>query len=261
MDLNLIWFVLLGILLAGYAILDGFDLGVGILHPLAKGDDQRRLSMNSIGPIWDGNEVWLVTFGGALLAAFPEAYSTIFEGFYTAFMLLLFCLIFRGVSLEFRSKVKSAAWCRMWDLAFFGSSFVASLLFGVAIGNGLAGLKLNERGEYVGTFLDLLRPYPLLIGVMTVVMFAMHGAIYLHLKTEGEMQARTERWIWHTWGAFLVLHNLTTMATLIFVHRRFPIRNTRLGLPALWSSTCWRSPTFRVRCTTNSLGRHSFLRV
>lgn len=222
MDLNLIWFVLLGILLAGYAILDGFDLGVGILHPLAKGDDQRRLSMNSIGPIWDGNEVWLVTFGGALLAAFPEAYSTIFEGFYTAFMLLLFCLIFRGVSLEFRSKVKSAAWCRMWDLAFFGSSLVASLLFGVAIGNGLAGLKLNERGEYVGTFLDLLRPYPLLIGVMTVVMFAMHGAIYLHIKTEGEMQARTERWIWHTWGAFLVLHNLTTMATLIFVPQAIP---------------------------------------
>ena len=105
MDLNFVWFVLLGMLLAGYAILDGFDLGIGILHPIARGDAERRMSMSSIGPIWDGNEVWLVTFGGALFAAFPEAYATIFSAFYTAFMLLLFCLIFRGVSLEFRSKV------------------------------------------------------------------------------------------------------------------------------------------------------------
>lgn len=220
--LNLVWFVLLGVLLAGYAILDGFDLGVGILHLLARRDEERRLSMNSIGPIWDGNEVWLVTFGGALFAAFPEAYGTIFEGFYTAFMLLLFCLIFRGVSLEFRSKITSKPWQRMWDLAFFASSLVASLLFGVAIGNGLAGLPLNERGEYAGTFLDLLKPYPLLVGLMTVVMFAMHGAIYLHLKTEGEMQARSGRWIWHTWGSFLVLYNLTTMTTLIFVPQAIP---------------------------------------
>lgn len=220
--LNLIWYLLLGVLLAGYAILDGFDLGVGILHLNARGDDERRLSMNSIGPIWDGNEVWLVTFGGALFAAFPEAYSTVFQGFYTAFMLLLFCLIFRGVSLEFRSKVASPAWRRLWDLAFCASSLIASLLFGVAIGNGLAGLELNERGAFVGTFLDLLKPYPILVGLMTVSMFAMHGAIYLHLKTEGEMQERSGRWIWHTWGLFLVLHNLTTMATLIFVPQAIP---------------------------------------
>lgn len=220
--LNLIWFILLGILLAGYAILDGFDLGVGILHLNARDDAERRLSMSSIGPIWDGNEVWLVTFGGALFAAFPEAYATIFSAFYTAFMLLLFCLIFRGVSLEFRSKVKSPAWRRMWDLAFFGSSLVATLLFGVSIGNGLAGIALNERGAYTGTFLDLLKPYPLLVGVMTVVMFAMHGAIYLHLKTDGPMQQRSGRWIWHTWGLFLVMHNLTTMATLIFVPQAIP---------------------------------------
>jgi cytochrome d ubiquinol oxidase subunit II len=222
MDLNFVWFVLLGILLAGYAILDGFDLGVGMLHPLARGDAQRRLSMSSIGPIWDGNEVWLVTFGGALFAAFPEAYATIFSAFYTAFMLLLFCLIFRGVSLEFRSKVESPAWRRMWDLAFFMSSLIATLLFGVAVGNGLAGIQLNERGEYIGTFLDLLKPYPLLVGLMTVAMFAMHGAIFLHLKTEGALEARSGRWIWHTWGTFLVLYNLTTMATLIFVPQAMP---------------------------------------
>ncbi len=220
--LNLVWFVLLGILLAGYAILDGFDLGVGILHPLSRDDAEARLSMSSIGPIWDGNEVWLVTFGGALFAAFPEAYATIFQAFYTAFMLLLFCLIFRGVSLEFRSKVASKAWRRMWDLAFFVSSLVATLLFGIAIGNGLAGMELNERGAYVGTFLGLLKPYPLLVGAMSVAMFAMHGAIYLHLKTEGHVQARSGRWIWHTWGMFLVLYNLTTMATLVFVPQAVP---------------------------------------
>lgn len=220
--LQLVWFVLLGILLAGYAMLDGFDLGVGILHPLARGDDERRLSMSSIGPIWDGNEVWLVTFGGALFAAFPEAYSTIFSAFYTAFMLLLFCLIFRGVSLEFRSKVHSPAWRRLWDLAFAFSSLVATFLFGVAVGNGLAGMALDERGDYLGTFLDLLKPYPILVGLMTVAMFAMHGAIYLHLKTEHAMQQRSGRWIWHTWGSFLVLYNLTTMATLIFVPQAIP---------------------------------------
>jgi cytochrome d ubiquinol oxidase subunit II len=217
MDLNFIWFLLLGALLAGYAVLDGFDLGVGILHPLARTDEERRISISSIGPIWDGNEVWLVTFGGALFAAFPEAYATIFEAFYTAFMLLLFCLIFRAVSLEFRGKVHSAAWRRMWDLAFFASSLIATLLFGVAVGNGLQGIALNARGEYVGTFLDLLKPYPLLVGAMTVAMFAVHGALYLHLKTEGKLQRLFDRWIWHTWGLYLVLWIFTTMATLLYI--------------------------------------------
>jgi cytochrome d ubiquinol oxidase subunit II len=217
MNLNELWFLLLGALLAGYAVLDGFDLGVGILHPLARTDEERRLAMNSIGPIWDGNEVWLVTFGGALFAAFPEAYATIFEAFYTAFMVLLFCLIFRAVSLEFRGKVQSAAWRSFWDWAFFGSSFAASLLFGVAVGNGLSGISLNDRGEYVGSFWDLLKPYPLLVGAMTVAMFAVHGALYLHLKTEGRLQKLFERWIWHAWGLYLVLWIFTTMATLLFI--------------------------------------------
>jgi cytochrome d ubiquinol oxidase subunit II len=222
MDLNFIWFLLLGALLTGYAVLDGFDLGVGILHPLARTDEQRRIAISSIGPIWDGNEVWLVTFGGALFAAFPEAYAAIFEAFYTAFMLLLFCLIFRAVSLEFRGKVHSAAWRRMWDLAFFASSFIATLLFGVAVGNGLQGIPLNARGEYVGTFLDLVKPYPLLVGAMTVSMFAVHGALYLHLKTEGKLQRLLDRWIWHTWGLYLVLWIFTTMATLMFIPRAKP---------------------------------------
>ncbi len=217
MDLNTIWFLLLGVLLAGYAILDGFDLGVGILHPLARNDEERRLAMSAIGPIWDGNEVWLITFGGALFAAFPEAYATVFEAFYTAFMALLFCLIFRGVSLEFRNKVNSAPWRRLWDYAFFASSLVATLLFGVAVGNMLAGIPLDERGQFAGSFFDLLKPYPLLVGVMTVSMLAVHGALYLHLKTEGRLQRMFDRWIWHTWGIYLVLWTLTTMATLLFI--------------------------------------------
>ena len=143
MDLHVVWFVLLGILLAGYAVLDGFDFGVGILHPLAKTDLERRLFLNSIGPIWDGNEVWLVVFGGALFAAFPEAYATVFSSFYLPFMLLLFALIFRAVSIEFRSKMKSRSWRRAWDGGFFLSSLLASLLFGIAVGNGMVGAFLS----------------------------------------------------------------------------------------------------------------------
>ncbi len=213
-DLNLIWFILLAILLGGYIILDGFDLGVGILHPIARTDRERRIAINAIGPLWDGNEVWLVTFGGAMLAAFPEVYASIFSGFYLAFTLLLFALIFRAVSLEFRSKLGSMVWRRFWDGSFFTSSLLASLLFGVAAGNVLQGLPLDERGDYAGSFLQLLNPYAILVGIMTVSMFAMHGAIYLYLKTEGELQERLNTWMWRTFGIFLVMYILTTMYTL-----------------------------------------------
>ena len=215
MDLHLTWFVIMGALLAGYAILDGFDLGVGILHPLARSDRERRLFMDAIGPIWDGNEVWLVTFGGALFAMFPEAYATIFSGFYLAFMLLLFALIARAVSIEFRSKVHAEGWRRFWDRSFFGSSFVATLVFGIGVGNAIGGLPLDERGAYAGGIFDLLRPYPILIGVLAVTLFAMHGAIYLFLKTSGGVQERLGRWMWHTWGLFLFVYLLATILTLL----------------------------------------------
>jgi cytochrome d ubiquinol oxidase subunit II len=218
MDLPATWFVLLGLLLAGYAVLDGFDLGVGILHPLARNDHERRVFLNAIGPIWDGNEVWLVTFGGALFAAFPEAYATIFSGIYTAFMLLLFALIFRAASIEFRSKLTSPGWRRAWDVGFFASSLLATVLFGVAVGNGMIGIPLNERGVFVGDFFDLLGPYPIMVGLLAVAMFAMHGALYLYLKVpQGELHARIGRWMWHTWGVFLVVYMLTTVYTLIAV--------------------------------------------
>lgn len=156
MDLNLVWFVLLGVLLMGYAILDGFDLGVGILHLFVRKDHDRRLVLNSIGPLWDGNEVWLVTFGGALFAAFPEAYATILSGFYFPVMIVLLGLIGRAVSLEFRSKVKTPQWRRYWDVSFFLSSFTVTFVFGVALGNIVEGVPLDADGEYAGTLGMLL---------------------------------------------------------------------------------------------------------
>ena len=226
--LALIWFGLLGVLLAGYAILDGFDLGVGILHPLAGDDRERRIMINAIGPLWDGNEVWLITFGGALFAAFPFAYQSIFTGFYTAFMLLLFALILRAVSMEFRSKLQWRFWRRLWDWTFFTGSFLATLLFGVAAGNGMIGVDLDEQSRMTIGILDLLNPYGIMVGLLAVSMFAMHGAIFLNLKTEGKLREKLHNWMWHTWGIFLVLYILTTMFTLIAVPRatanfdRFP---------------------------------------
>ncbi|MFO0790808.1 MAG: cytochrome d ubiquinol oxidase subunit II [Pirellulales bacterium] len=219
MDLNILWFILLGVLLAGYAILDGFDLGVGMLQPVAKTDEERRIVLNSIGPIWDGNEVWLVTFGGAMFAAFGEVYATVFSGFYIAFMLILFALILRAVSIEFRSKIASPRWKKFWDTGFFISSLLASLLFGVAVGAAMKGVPLDSRGIFVGRFIDQLTLYSLLVGVMTVAMFVMHGAIYLYLKTEGELQERIHGWMWRGFGFFLVTYVLVTIVTLVQIPR------------------------------------------
>jgi cytochrome d ubiquinol oxidase subunit II len=215
MDLHIFWFVVLGVLLAGYAILDGFDLGVGMLHLTVRKDDERRILMNSIGPLWDGNEVWLVTFGGALFAAFPEAYATVFSGFYLAFMLLLCALIFRAVSMEFRSKRESSAWRSSWDVAFSIASGVATLLFGVAVGNAIKGMPIGPDKEFAGTFFDLLGPYQIVVGLLAVATFAMHGSIYLYLKTEGSLQQRIHDWIWRTFGVFVALYILTTIYTLV----------------------------------------------
>lgn len=232
MDLNLLWFVLLGVLLAGYAILDGFDLGVGILHLAVKNEKDRRLTINSIGPLWDGNEVWLVTFGGAMFAAFPNAYATVFSGFYVAFMLLLFALIFRAVSMEFRGKRDSQAWKRFWDYAFFSGSLLATFLFGVAAGNALVGIPVDARGVYTGSFFDLVRPYPILIGLLTVSFAAMHGAIFLFLKTEHELQQLVHRWMWRGFGLSLITFMLATIFTLAMMPDA--VRNFREH-PWAWS--------------------------
>lgn len=215
MDIYIFWFILMGILLTGYAILDGFDLGVGMLHLSAKTDTERRIFMNSIGPLWDGNEVWLVTFGGALFAAFPHAYATAFSAFYLPFMFLLFCLIFRAVSMEFRSKRDSQAWRSFWDVAFTVSSTLAALLFGVAVGNVIQGMPIGPDKEFAGTLLGLLNPYALTVGLMAVATFAMHGSIFLYLKTEKELQTRIKYWMWRNFGFFLIMYMLVTIFTLV----------------------------------------------
>ncbi|MFZ5833282.1 MAG: cytochrome d ubiquinol oxidase subunit II [Planctomycetota bacterium] len=219
MDLNTIWFILVGVLFTGYAVLDGFDLGVGALHLLARTDEERRLSINAIGPVWDGNEVWLVTGGGALFAAFPEVYASVFSGFYVAFFLFLAALVFRAVAIEFRSKQQMRWWRGMWDVSFSVASVMAALLLGVAMGNVVWGVPLNASGHFPNefSFFSLLRPYALLMGLTTVALFTMHGAIYLYLKTEGEMQRHVKQWIRPSIIAFVVLYALLSLATLIYV--------------------------------------------
>jgi len=214
MDLNTTWFILVCVLFTGYAMLDGFDLGVGALHLFTKKDEHRRIALNAIGPVWDGNEVWLVTGGGALFAAFPNVYASVFSGFYIAFILLLFSLIFRAVSIDFRSKLPMRWWRRTWDVCFSLGSIVASLLIGVGMGNIARGIPLDESGNFACGFLDLLNPYSLVLGVTTVCLFMMHGAIYLHMKTEGEMQAQVKKWINPCIIAFVICYVIFTYMTL-----------------------------------------------
>jgi cytochrome d ubiquinol oxidase subunit II len=216
-DLNTIWFILVGVLFTGYAILDGFDLGVGALHLFTRTDTERRIMLNAIGPVWDGNEVWLVTGGGALFAAFPEVYATAFSGFYIAFMGLLLALIFRAVAIEFRSKREAKRWRQTWDVSFSIASIVSSLLIGVALGNIAWGVPLNEQHEFVGSFWGLLHPYALLVGITTVALFMMHGAIYIVLKTDGELQAKVRGWVNNTIIFFIIMYASTTFATLLYV--------------------------------------------
>lgn len=232
MDLSLLWFVLIGILLAGYAILDGFDLGVGIIHPVLKGERERNVAIKAIGPLWDGNEVWLVTLGGALFAAFPEAYATILSAMYLPIMLLLFCLILRAVSIDFRNKVAAPFWKLLWDLGFHISSLGGTLVFGVAAGNLIAGLPLDERGVYTGGLLDLFGYFPLATGVLAVATFSMHGVMFLFLKSTGQVRDRLLHWLWHSWGFFLACYILVSMMTLIeHPHVVEAVRNAPWAIP------------------------------
>jgi cytochrome d ubiquinol oxidase subunit II len=218
MWLNIVWFILFIVIVAGYLIMDGFDLGVGILHPfLAKTDHERRLSINSIGPVWDGNEVWLVLAGGVLFAAFPFVYASLFSGFYTAMMLILFVLILRTVAIEFRSKRTAPRWRSFWDIVFFGSSLGIALLLGIAFGNIMHGVPLDAAGDIRTPLLALLNPTALLVGLTTIFMLATHGAIYLSMKTEGEHLARVKHWIPRLMIAFFIL-NTAVVGQTVFTH-------------------------------------------
>ncbi|MFI0347618.1 MAG: cytochrome d ubiquinol oxidase subunit II [Chthoniobacterales bacterium] len=210
-----IWYILVGALFTGYAVLDGFDLGVGALHLLISKDEDRRIFLNAIGPVWDGNEVWLVVGGGALFAAFPGAYATVFSGFYMPFIFLLVALLFRAVAIEFRSKEPSKAWRQTWDVFFSLGSILSSFIIGVALGNITRGIPLDSNGEYCGTLWDLFNPYSILLGCMVLVLFAMHGAIYLVMKTEGSLQAQVKNWVPKLSLLFIALYAAFNLSTLM----------------------------------------------
>ncbi len=214
-DLNTVWYLLVGVLIVGYAILDGFDLGVGVISLFLRDPKDVRTCMKAIGPVWDGNEVWLLTAGGALFAAFPPVYAAVFSGFYIAFTLLLVALIFRAISIEFYSKVDSDQWRYVWSWAFGLGSLIPAILFGVAFGNILRGLPIDVRGEFTGTFLGLLNPYALLVGLLALAMFIMHGAVYMTLKTDGELRERMHAWALGGWAALAILYIPCTLFTML----------------------------------------------
>ncbi|MDT8307845.1 MAG: cytochrome d ubiquinol oxidase subunit II [Anaerolineae bacterium] len=216
MDLNVLWFILIAVLYTGFFVLEGFDFGVGILLPiLGKTDHERRLLINTIGPHWDGNEVWLLTAGGATFAAFPHWYATMFSGFYLAFFLLLVALIVRGVAFEFRSKDRRPAWRRVWDIAIVAGSIVPALLFGVAFANLVRGVPIDAEMNYAGGFWNLLNPYALLVGLLTLTGFTLHGANFLTLKLDGELRDRAAGLAWRLWPVVVVILIATFIATYL----------------------------------------------
>lgn len=216
LSFEVLWYLIVIVALGFYVILDGFDLGVGTLHLFAKDDNERRVLLNSIGPVWDGNEVWLVVVGGALFAGFPDAFATIFSSFYVFAMLLLFGLIFRAVSIEFRSKHESHKWRHNWDVAFSLASILIAFGTGLVLGNLIEGIPLDADKDFVGSFVGFIRPYPILFGIATVVLFAMHGAIYLFMKTEGALHERIKLWIPKLIKSFVLCYIILTLATFYF---------------------------------------------
>lgn len=213
LTLSFLWYVVIAIALIAYAVLDGFDLGVGSLHLLARSDKERRIFLNSIGPVWDGNEVWLVIVGGALFAGFPEAFATVFSSFYVFSMLLLFGLIFRAVSIEFRSKNESLRWRKSWDLAFCFASILIAFGVGLVIGNLIEGIPLNELKDFKGNWVGFIKPYPILFGLTTICLFAMHGSVYLLMKTEGTLHEYLKSWVQRCVALFVIFYGLLTAAT------------------------------------------------
>lgn len=215
-ELTVWWYLVIGATFTAYAVLDGFDLGAGMLHLFLRKEESRRIALNAVGPVWDGNEVWLVITGGALFAGFPAVYASAFSAFYIPFMLLLFSLIGRAISIEFRSKEPMKWWRKFWDVSYFLASFLISLLLGVALGNVLQGIAIDANGTYQGTFFDFLNPYALLTGVTVVALYALHGALYLTMKTEGRLFAKVTLLVRSTMIFFLVAFGLLSVSTLIF---------------------------------------------
>ncbi|MFE1906639.1 cytochrome d ubiquinol oxidase subunit II [Streptomyces gardneri] len=211
MELHNVWFVLIAVLWIGYFFLEGFDFGVGVLTKLLARDRvEKRVLINTIGPVWDGNEVWLLTAGGATFAAFPEWYATLFSGFYLPLLIILVCLIIRGVAFEYRVKRPEENWQRNWELAIFWTSLIPAFLWGVAFGNIVRGVKIDENMEFVGSFWDLLNPYALLGGLVTLTLFTFHGAVFASLKTVGDIRVRAR-------ALALKLGLVTAVLALVFL--------------------------------------------
>jgi cytochrome bd ubiquinol oxidase subunit II len=206
MELQNIWFFIWGLLWAIYFITDGFDLGIGSLLPfMAKNEDEKRVMYNSIGPLWDGNEVWLITAGGVTFAAFPKVYAVMFSSLYSALMLILFALILRGVSFEFRHQVESPAFKKLWDFFMFIGSILPAILFGAAFANLFRGIPVDQAGVYHGTLLTLLNPYGLLGGMLFLLLFLVHGAIWLAIKSEGDLNKRAKRAVSTIWIVLVIV--------------------------------------------------------
>jgi len=214
--LRTIWFVLVGVLLMGYAILDGFDLGIGVLFRfLGKNEKEKRALLNSIGPFWDGNEVWLITGAGALFASFPHAYATVFSGFYLALMLVLFSLIFRAISIEFYAHHDEGR--SFWEWSFIIGSFLPSLLFGVALGNVIVGVPLDSSMEFTGNFFTLLRPFPLVVGLLGLNAILLQGSTYAVVKTTDNIQKRARDITNKLWISFIALFALSAILAFIYM--------------------------------------------
>lgn len=217
MELNTLWFILIAVLYIGYFVLEGFDLGVGILLPfLGKSDVKRRTIINTIGPHWDGNEVWLITAGGATFAAFPNWYATLFSGFYLPLFLILLALIVRGVAFEFRSKDENPRWRAAWDWAIFAGSFIPALLWGVAFTNFVRGVPIDQNMIYVGGFWNLLNPYALLGGLVSLSGFILHGALFLSLKTTDDLCDSAQNTARKLWLPNVVIMALYVVFTYFF---------------------------------------------
>ena len=199
-----------------YTILDGFDLGVGCLHLFARGDRQRRVMLNAIGPVWDGNEVWLVVVFGALFVGFAPVYATICSAFYTLIMILIMGLMMRAIAIEFRSKQRSLRWRLLWDGVFSIGSYTIAFILGVLLGNVIGGVAIDKQGVFWGSSMELFTPYTILIGIFAITVFMMHGAIYMLLKSEGELYKNVRTWIVPTLSAFILCYILTTIVTVCY---------------------------------------------
>ena len=227
MTLNTVWFILVTVLFTGFFFLEGFDYGVGILQPfLGRKDEERRAIINTIGPVWDGNEVWMITAGGAMFASFPHVYATLFSGFYIALILMLVALIARGLAFEFRSKRDAAGWRTFWDWCIFTGSLLPALLWGVTVGNLLRGFAIEQDMNYYGGLFPLLNPYALLGGLVFVALFVMHGANFLVRKTDGAVLERAKK---VTFPAWIV----ATVLTVLFVAWTFFATDILPGLKGL----------------------------